>query len=86
MPVVSSGCVLVEDSLLDSVSLSECVINISQFEAAWHLVVGVQRVSLPDGDWGLLKGVWLTADDVGGDVCLLHVFSLSSVEAANALG
>jgi hypothetical protein len=86
LPVVPSSNMLVEDSLLDGISLPEGIIDILELVSARHLVVGVQRMRAPDRGWALLQGVRLTTDDVRSDVCLLHVLALSRVEASYALG
>ena len=86
LPVVSSGSVLVEDTLLYSVSLSESIVDITQLISSGHLVTWAQWVCLSQGHGSLLERVWLSAHDVSSGV-RCHVFSaLSGMEAADSLG
>lgn len=84
LSIVTSSNMLVEDLLLDSISLPESVVDVRQLMAAWHLVVWVKRMGLPDRHWSLFKSVGLATDDILSVVCLLHVFALAGVETPDA--
>ena len=75
----------VQDRLLNSVLLAECVVDVRHLKSAWVLVDRVERVEASRRHRTLLQAVWARSKNVGSLICLQEAAALPRVEVAESL-